>query len=127
MLYRWLADAVVVLHVGFLLFVVLGGLLVLRWPAVAWIHVPCAAWGVLIECAGFVCPLTPLENAWRAHGGELGYTGGFIEHYVVPALYPSGLTRGIQVGLGLVVLAVNGVVYRRVLRRFAAGRSAAHR
>lgn len=117
MLWGVLADAVLVLHLGFLVFVVLGGLLVLRRPWVAWLHLPAAAWGAWIEFAGSVCPLTPLENHLRRAGGEAGYTGGFIDHYLVPVLYPPGLTRTHQIVLGCGVLIVNGVAYLLVLRR----------
>jgi uncharacterized membrane protein YhhN len=95
MLYRWLADLVVVLHFGFVLFVVGGGLLALRWPRLARVHLPTAVWGVLIEFGGWLCPLTPLENWLRRRSGGAGYAGGFVEHYVLPVLYPSGLTRGV--------------------------------
>ena len=111
MLYRWLADLVLVGHLAFVAFVVLGGLLVLRWPRLAWVHGPAAIWGVLIEFAGFVCPLTPLEIALRHRGGEAGYRGGFIEHYLTAVLYPSGLTRGLQIGLGTLALVINVAVY----------------
>ena len=117
MLHRWLADAVLVVHLAFVLFVVLGGLLVLRWPKLAWIHVPVALYGATIEFVGFICPLTPLENWLRQQGGEAGYEGGFVEHYITAALYPTGLTREIQIALGLAVLAVNGVVYGVLIRR----------
>lgn len=121
--YRFLADAVLVVHLAFVLFVVLGGLLVLRWPRLAWVHLPAAAWGALIEFAGWVCPLTPLENRWRRLGGGAGYEGGFVETYVLAALYPEGLTREVQVALGLAVLVVNAAVYfvwwRRRRRRRA--------
>jgi hypothetical protein len=90
---------------------VLGGLLVLRWPRLAWLHVPAAIWGVLIEYSGWVCPLTPLENWLRARGGESGYAGGFVEHYILRTLYPAGLTRGTQVVLGTLVLVINLVAY----------------
>jgi hypothetical protein len=120
--YRWLADGVVALHFAFILFVVLGGLLTLRWRRAAWIHVPIAIWGALIEFVGFVCPLTPLENGLRQRGGEQGYEGGFIQHYIVPVVYPAELTRGTQVMLGTVVLLLNAVVYWRVWRRSRAGR-----
>ena len=93
MIYRALADLVLVVHLGFVLFVVLGGLLVVRWPWLAWLHVPAAVWGVLIEFMGWICPLTPLENSFRVAGGGAGYSGGFIEHYIRPILYPAGLTR----------------------------------
>jgi hypothetical protein len=122
--YRALADAVLVLHLAFVLFVVLGGFLVLRWPRLAWVHLPAALWGVLIEFAGFVCPLTPLEVGLRRLGGEAGYEGGFIEHYVTAALYPAGLTRGVQIALGCGVLLVNLFVYARLTRqRRTPGRS----
>lgn len=117
MIFRVLADAVVVLHLGFVAFVVLGGLLVLRWPRLAWLHLPCAAWGALIEFADWVCPLTPLENRLRALGGEAGYSGGFVEEYLLGVLYPSGLTRGMQIALGIGVLLVNLVVYGVLIRR----------
>jgi hypothetical protein len=112
-----LADALLLLHGAFVLFVVAGGLLVIRWPRLAWVHVPAAVWGALIEFAGFICPLTPLEKAWRRAAGEQAYEGGFIEHYVTAALYPSGLTRAVQIALGLLVLGVNGWVYWTLWRR----------
>lgn len=116
MIYGWLADAVVALHFGFILFVVLGGLLALRWPRAGWVHLPIAAWGVLIEFIGFVCPLTPLENSLRLRGGQQGYAGGFIEHYLIPIVYPQGLTREIQIALGGFVLVLNAIVYAWVWR-----------
>lgn len=109
-----LADAVVVLHLAFVVFVVLGGLAVLRWPRLAWLHLPAAAWGVLIEFAGWICPLTPLENSLRRHAGEAGYEGGFVEHYVTLLLYPAGLSRITQWILGGLALAVNVAIYSRV-------------
>ena len=115
---RGAADVVLVVHLAFVLFVVLGGLLALRWPRVAWVHVPVALYGAAIEFIGFVCPLTPLEVWLRRRGGEAGYAGGFIEHYVTATLYPAGLTRGIQLALGVGVLALNGVVYLVWLRRW---------
>ena len=121
--YRPLADLVVLVHFAFLLFVVMGGLLVLRWPGVAWVHVPAALWGILIEFSGWICPLTPLENQLREHAGEAGYTGGFIAHYVMRALYPEGLTRGIQMILGAFVLLLNGGVYAAVIARARENRS----
>lgn len=111
MIYGLLADAALVAHVAFVAFVVFGGLVVLRWPKVAWLHVPCALWGAWVEVAGWICPLTPLEISWRRRAGEIGYTGGFLEHYVVPLLYPAGLTREVQVGLGVAVVALNVVLY----------------
>ena len=115
--YRLLADLVLVLHAGFVAFVVLGALLALRWPRVAWVHVPVVLWGAGIEFVGGICPLTPLENHWRRMAGELGYPGGFIEHYIVSALYPDGLTRNVQVVLGALVVVVNVAIYAWALRR----------
>ena len=115
--YRLLADLVLVLHAGFVAFVVLGALLALRWPRVAWVHVPVVLWGAGIEFVGGICPLTPLENHWRRLAGELGYPGGFIEHYIVSALYPDGLTRNVQIVLGALVVVVNVAIYAWALRR----------
>jgi Protein of Unknown function (DUF2784) len=111
-----LADLVVVIHFSFVLFVILGGLLVLRWPRLAYVHLPAAAWGVLIEFAGWVCPLTPLEQSLRLKAGEPGYSGSFVEHYILPVLYPSGLTRTIQLALGGLVIVINLCVYGYLLR-----------
>ena len=119
--YGLFADAVLVIHFAFVAFVVLGGFLALRWPRVAWVHIPVAIYGALIEFAGFICPLTPLEIEFRRRGGEAGYEGGFIEHYITAALYPSGLTREIQIALGVFVLVLNGIVYAIWLRRRRAG------
>jgi len=120
--FRLLANAVVVVHALFILFVVWGGFLAWRRRWVAAIHVPCAVWGVMIEYRGWICPLTPLENALRARAGEAGYGGGFVEHYLVPAIYPSGLTPRIQVMLGTFVLAINVLAYAVLLRRLTRGR-----
>ncbi len=117
MLYRLLADLVVVLHALFVAFVVAGGLLVLRRPRLALLHLPAAVWGALIEFSGWICPLTPLEKSLRAAAGQVGYRGGFIEHYLVPVLYPAGLTRGVQLVLGALVIAVNLGVYATLLWR----------
>ena len=114
MLYRRLADLVVLLHFGFVLFVVLGGLLALRRPRLAWVQLPCAAWGVLIEYVGWVCPLTPLENLLRRRGGEATYRGGFVEHYIAGVLYPAGLGRTGPILLGTLVLVVNLAIYARL-------------
>lgn len=118
---RALADLVVAAHLGFVLFVVLGGLLVLRWRRAAWAHLPAMAWGALVEFTGWICPLTPLENRLRAAAGLAGYRGGFVEHYLLPVLYPAGLTRGVQVGLGVVVLLVNATIYIMVIRSWRRG------
>lgn len=120
MLYRILADAVVVLHFGFVLFVVLGGLFALRWPRAAWVHLPAALWGAGIEFAGGICPLTPLEIHLRRLGGEAGYAGGFVEHYVLPVLYPAALSRDIQYVLGGIVIGLNLLIYVIVFRRCSA-------
>jgi hypothetical protein len=111
-----LADAVVVVHFAFVLFVLFGGLLVLRWRWVRWLHLPAAAWGALIEFAGWTCPLTPLEKWLRREGNLGGYEGGFVEHYILPVLYPQALTRNVQLVLGLIVVLLNLFIYRRVLR-----------
>lgn len=112
-----LADLVLVLHLGFVLFVALGGLLVLRRPRLAWAHLPAAVWGVLIEYSGWTCPLTPIEIALRERGGTAGYSGGFIDYYVTGALYPGGLTRGQEMALGTLALFVNALCYARLLVR----------
>ncbi|MDH3815867.1 MAG: DUF2784 domain-containing protein [Acidobacteriota bacterium] len=111
------ADIVVLLHLGFILFVALGGLLVLRWPRLAWAHLPAAVWGALVEFTGWICPLTPLENRLRVAAGDLAYTGGFIERYIVPIVYPTGLTRGMQLALGTAVIVINLAIYCRLLNR----------
>jgi len=121
--YRLLADLVLIVHAGFVAFVVLGALLALRWPRIAWVHVPVVLWGAGIEFLGGICPLTPLENHWRRLAGELGYPGGFVEHYLLSTLYPDGLTRQVQLALGALVLLINVVIYawmflqRRNVRR----------
>ena len=124
MIYGILADAVLVLHLAFVLFVVFGGLLVLRRRMVAWVHLPAAIWGAVVEFAGWVCPLTPLENRLRLASGTPGYSRSFIEHYLVPVIYPAGLTTGLQIVLGLAVVAVNVGLYAVIWRRRgAAGRA----
>ena len=100
-----------------MVFVVAGGALVLRWPRLADVHLPAALWGAWIEFSGGICPLTPLEKALRTRAGEGAYAGDFIDHYVLPVLYPVGLTRGVQVWLGLGVVLVNVAVYAVVARR----------
>ena len=120
---RVLATLVVVVHMAFVAFVVAGGVLALRWPRVAWVHLPAALWGALIALAGFICPLTPLENWLRARGGAAAYDTGFLEHYLLPILYPASLTRGVQIATGVFVAGVNVLVYWRVsLRSRRAGR-----
>ena len=119
MLYRVFADLVVVTHLVFVLFAVLGAFLVLSWKRCAWIHIPAVVWAALIEFAGWVCPLTPLENWLREKGGSIVYRSGFIEHYIIPLLYPCMLTRSLQIALGLFVLSINLGIYGWVLYRIA--------
>ncbi|HSQ70226.1 MAG TPA: DUF2784 domain-containing protein [Steroidobacteraceae bacterium] len=121
MLPRALADLVLLLHAAFVLFAVLGGFAVLRWPRLAWLHLPAAAWGAVIELAGWICPLTPLENRLRRLAGDAGYQDGFIEHYLLGWLYPEALDRSVQVLLGLAVLAINLVAYGWVVALHRAG------
>jgi hypothetical protein len=116
-MFHFLANAVVLLHFSFVAFVVFGGLLALRWRWIAWIHIPAAAWGVAIMFGGWICPLTPLENDLRRMAGRAATEGGFIESWILSALYPEGLTRGSQVMLGLLALALNIAVYLLWLRR----------
>lgn len=116
--YRVLASGVLLLHLLFILFVVGGGFLALRWPSVAWAHVPAVVWGAVIEFAGWICPLTPLENALRRAAGDAGYSGGFVEHYLLPVIYPAQLSGNIQTALGLGVVVINLLVYAWIwLRR----------
>jgi len=118
MSYHLLADAVAIIHGAFVVFVVVGGFMALRWHRLAWLHIPAAAWGVLIEYGGWTCPLTPLENALRARAGVAGYAGGFIEHFVLRSLYPSGLTSRVRLSLGSLALLVNVVAYALIVRRY---------
>ncbi len=120
--YGVLADAVLILHLCFILFVVLGGLLALRWPRVAWLHLPAAAWGALVEITGWICPLTPLEIGFRRAGGGTAYDTTFIERYLVPVVYPTALTREMQIALGVLVVAVNVALYGAAWRRCAGRR-----
>ena len=117
MVYRAAADAILAAHFAFVLFAVFGGLLVLRWPRLAWAHIPAALWAVFVELSGWICPLTPLEVALRRSAGEAGYAGDFVLHYVAALLYPDGLTRNIQFVLGAIVITINAAIYLLVLRR----------
>jgi hypothetical protein len=117
MYYALLADLTVLLHLAFVVFVVAGVLCVAWRPGCAWLHLPALAWGAGVELTGSVCPLTPLENGLRAAAGETGYSGGFVEHYLLPILYPAGLTRQTQAVLGVVVLALNALAYGWLLAR----------
>ena len=118
-MFYWIAaNLLVLLHLGFVLFVVLGGLLVARWRWLVWLHLPAAFWGVLVEYQGWICPLTPWEQRLRVAGGQSGYSGGFIEHYLLPVLYPGYLDRGIQILLALLVLLINLAVYSWLIGRY---------
>lgn len=121
--YALFADLVLLLHALFVVFVLLGGLLVLRHRKFAWLHLPCAAWGALIEFRGWVCPLTYLENDLRIAAGGTGYAGDFIGQYLLKLVYPSGLTPGVQFLLGLAVVLVNLCVYTLAWRRTRARRT----
>jgi hypothetical protein len=116
-LFRFAANTVLLTHGLFVVFVVVGGFLAWRWRWLAWAHVPAAVWGALIEFGGWICPLTPLENHFRQLAGGAGYEGGFMEHYLIPLLYPRGLTPAIQVGLGAFVVILNGFAYTVYFRR----------
>lgn len=117
MWYQLGADLVLLLHLAFVIFVVAGGLLVVKWPNLAWLHLPAVVWAALVEFTGWICPLTPLENSLRTMGGESAYGSDFIAHYLLPVLYPAGLTRHAQVALGIGILAANIVLYSRLWRR----------
>ena len=117
MFYRLAADAVVLLHLGFVVFVVAGGLLVFRWRWVALLHLPAVVWAVLLEFRGWLCPLTPLELSLRASGGQAGYSVGFVEHYILPVLYPAELDSTLQIALGSFVIVINVVLYSWLLWR----------
>ena len=110
-MYRLLADLVFIFHLAFVIFILCGGLLVLRWRWIAWLHVPASAWGAFVEFSGWLCPLTPLENWLRQQAGETGYRSDFVVYYLVPVLYPDDLTRDVQLLLGMSVLAINISVY----------------
>jgi hypothetical protein len=124
MAYNLLADGVVLIHLAFVLFAVLGALLIIRWRKVLWLHLPAAVWAAWIEFSGKICPLTPLENWLRMRGGGSGYAGDFVGHYLMPILYPSGLTSKVQFILGGVVIGVNLIIYGYVffIRRSKGGK-----
>ncbi|MHC6225238.1 DUF2784 domain-containing protein [Pseudomonas sp. X10] len=117
MLYRTAADALLLLHLAFILLVLFGGLLVLKWRAALFIHLPALVWGLAVECLHLDCPLTAWENQMLAAAGQAGYQGGFIEHYIWPLIYPAGLTAQVQVLLGAFVLLFNLGIYAYVFRR----------
>ena len=116
-MYPLLTDLILLVHMAFVVFVLFGGLLVLRWRWVAWAHLPAAAWGAIIEFTGWICPLTPLENWLREQAGQAGYRSDFITYYLLPVLYPDDLTHEVQLLLGTVVLAINISVYGWLWRR----------
>jgi len=120
MIWRLLADATVLAHLAFIVFAVLGGFLVLRRPRWGWLHLPAALWVAWLELTGARCPLTGLENDFRARAGQVGYPESFIDHYLLPVIYPTGLTSEIQIALGLAVIAINVVIYMIVFRRASA-------
>jgi hypothetical protein len=111
MIWSWLADGLVVFHLAFIVFAVLGAALLLRWPRLVWLHVPAMLWAAYVEFSGRICPLTPIENDLRRRAGEVGYSGGFIEHYLLPVIYPDGLTRNVQLVLGGIVVGLNLALY----------------
>ena len=115
MLTSFAADLLVILHLLFIIFVLLGGLLVSRWHWIALLHIPAAVWGALIEYQGWICPLTPMEQQLRKAAGQAGYEGGFVEHYILPIIYPDFLSREIQIGMGTVVIIFNLLVYAWVI------------
>ena len=124
MLQAWLADAVLAAHAVFILWSCFGGVAALRWPRATWLHLPTLAWSAGISLVGGICPLTPLEVGLRQAAGQQGYSGGFIEHYLTAAIYPQGLSREVQVGGALVLLAFNAALYAWVWRRARARRGA---
>lgn len=123
MLARILSDAIVLAHLAFIAFVLVGGIFVLARPRVAWLHLPAVAWAAYAELSATICPLTPLENALRHRAGDVGYAGGFVDHYVIPVIYPAGLTPRVQWVLGAVVIAINLAVYAIAWRRRSAART----
>ena len=114
---QFVAAVIVLIHLAYIIFVIAGGLLALRWRRIVWIHIPAVLWGALVEFTGWICPLTPLELLFRIRGGETPYEEGFVEHYILPLLYPADLTREIQVALGTIVVGVNVLIYWLVFRR----------
>lgn len=124
MLYRFAADFIVLLHFAFILFVIFGGMLALRLPRLAWLHLPAAAWGVFVEISGRLCPLTPLENHLRDLAGQPRYRQGFIDHYIMPLVYPTNLQRTEQMLLGVGCLVLNGLVYVWVIKGYRARKRA---
>jgi hypothetical protein len=126
-LFRIAADILVVLHLGFIVFVVLGGFAGLKWHFLVYLHLPAAAWGAIIVLKGWICPLTPLEQYLRRAGGQAGYSGGFIDHYLMPIIYPIGLTRNLQIAMGIALVVANLLIYGWVAARHLRRRRAARR
>jgi len=122
MLYSVAADFLVILHLAFIVFVLLGGLLQLKWRRLIYLHLPAVVWGILVELQGWLCPLTPLEQHVRRLAGETGYSGGFIQHYLLPLIYPAGLTRELQTLFALCVITVNLVIYTIIYVKYRRGR-----
>jgi hypothetical protein len=116
-LYGILAGVIIVAHFLFIAFVAAGGLLVLRWPSLAWVHLPAVVWGIVVELTGWICPLTPLENYLRQLAGKSSYSGDFIEQYLIPIIYPANLTAATQYILGGLVIAVNLILYFLVIQK----------
>lgn len=123
MIYRFLANGVVAVHLAFIIFAVAGGLFVLKWRRLVWLHLPACLWAALIELMGWLCPLTPLENWLRARGGTAGYRSSFVEHYLLPLIYPAALTRPQQIVLGLLVLGINLGIYGWLLSHWGKRRT----
>lgn len=117
MIYRVTADFILITHFAFILLVIAGGLLVFRYAWFVWIHVPAACWGAFVELSGRLCPLTTLENYLRVHAGQEGYANSFVEQYILPVIYPAGLTRNIQLVLAGLVIAVNVIIYATIVLR----------
>jgi len=122
MLYSVAADSLVILHLAFIVFVLLGGLLQLKWRRLIYLHLPAVVWGILVELQGWLCPLTPLEQHVRRLAGETGYSGGFIQHYLLPLIYPAGLTRELQTLFALCVITANLVIYTVIYAKYRRGR-----
>jgi hypothetical protein len=122
MLYSFAADVLLVLHLVFIVFVMLGGLLLLKWRWLIYLHLPAVAWGILVELLGWLCPLTPLEQHFRMLAGETGYSGGFVQHYLLPIIYPAGLTREVQIILAIGVISINLVIYTVIYVKYRRGR-----
>lgn len=125
MLKLFTADLIVLIHFSFILFVIFGGFLALKWRMFIWLHVPAAVWGALIEFTGWICPLTTLENKLRRNNGDGAYSTGFIEHYIIPVIYPEGLTRNIQIAMGIALVLLNLFIYIRFFKKWVQKKGAA--